>query len=96
MSKHTPGPYFVTERDTIISNDLLDPDKGTIAAVRVLGGSPEKIAETRANAHLFAAAPDMLAALEETITRLRTGAPLDAKWKQLIVDAVAKAKGGTS
>ena len=45
-----------------------------------------------ANAHLIAAAPDLLAALEELCEQVRSGGPFDTLNARA---AIAKARGGT-
>lgn len=85
----TPGPYRV---DTTTPELIIRKDNWGLARVidqEVEGGSPE------ANARLFAAAPEMLEALEFTLSRCKDGGgptlTLDVHNK--IKDAIAKARG---
>lgn len=54
-TKHTPGPWRVNEKTSLVEQD--DPLGLFVADCRMLD-------EGRANAHLIAAAPDMLDALK--------------------------------
>ncbi|MDO8534111.1 MAG: hypothetical protein Q7S17_05140 [Xanthobacteraceae bacterium] len=72
MSKHTPGPIEVVEAKTLDNSGqwhiyLAAPDGRKIAAL--WGNQTEKIA----NAHLYAAAPNMLAALRLVIKLMDDG-----------------------
>ena len=65
---HTPGPWFVStepdrDEDGSVGPNVYDCDGGVFA---VMEGEPETIAQPwrEADAHLIAAAPDLLAALE--------------------------------
>lgn len=66
MSAHTPGPWFVTSsgqpHDLVTSthDDGLDDD-----VCEVYGGNDDSDEVRAANAHLIAAAPELLAALKE-------------------------------
>jgi hypothetical protein len=59
MSTHTPGPWLVRGRGLISVNTKAD--KSIVAEVITNGTR----SETKSNARLIAAAPDMLAALQE-------------------------------
>jgi len=65
MSKHTPGPWSIGEHQKIISTgwSIRIPSDGSAIAY-VLG---ERNPELQANARLIAAAPDLLAALQELL-----------------------------
>jgi hypothetical protein len=62
-TKHTPGPWILAGESGTYAP--VAAPHGTLAAVRYLGSSPERVREEQANARLIAAAPDMLAALQE-------------------------------
>jgi hypothetical protein len=93
MSKHTPGPWFISrdERDGMSWNNHIasvpDP-KSEICAMFHDGTPNNEIGE--ANAILIAAAPDLLKALKQIVSDWEDGEPED------IVDAcaaIAKAEG---
>lgn len=78
MSKttHTPGPWHATRAREDGSRDI-GAANGANVAVVLLDGGP---AETRANALLIAAAPDLLAALKAALAALDADpltAPMD-------------------
>ena len=88
--QHTPGPWSHTSRCDIIGNGA------TIAVVRAAASSIT-IAEDSANARLIAAAPELLAELEELCEVLNSGIicriePDSAKAAKIRA-AIAKAKG---
>jgi len=112
--EHTPGPWVVKfqprKRETISYTDkywhdqwvIKGPDKkhSPVALVRVegFGMGPSK-AVREANARLIAAAPDMLAALEQAYQQLNTWMN-DDKWDdedeavmEQIWAAISKTKG---
>lgn len=97
--KHTPGPWKVSEWiHGKYSGTMIDTGKDIVANVMDLLCADERPGEKAANAHLIAAAPEMLAALREiagyphiegpglTIERARTVARA----------TIAKAEGGES
>ena len=64
MSEHTPGPYIVDE----MSDAFIIREKRTnkeLALIVRRGTSEQEWAEEEANAHMFAADPDLLAACEK-------------------------------
>ena len=83
MSKHTPGPWKASGVGTVSH-----ATRGFWIA-RLWVGFRTK--EREANARLIAAAPDMLAALED----LTVAAPNDPCWQRARA-AIAKAKGETA
>ena len=93
MSKHTPGPWHLGEvrhanitphgNDGIIRNDEHDP----VAIVNFAGYSKRT---AFANAHLIAAAPELLAACREFVGKVRSKSS-DAHMKA----AIRKAEGET-
>jgi hypothetical protein len=60
MSEHTPGLWYLTDENEIVSKDNLRGHEGVIAQVQRNGTA----AETRMNARLIAAAPEMFEALK--------------------------------
>jgi hypothetical protein len=71
MSKHTPGPWFAVKNtrywDIVLKNE---PHQVGLASVIVTPRSDryqDDDIEIEANARLIAAAPDLLAALENTL-----------------------------
>ncbi len=103
MSNHTPGPWYIDADEPEAKGIPITNGAGFIADVGTLGPSDD---EDRANARLVAAAPDLLAALEEVTTELfwMDHGPRDSDRKAfarrveelrgLARAAIAKAKGG--
>ena len=87
-SKHTPGPWTATSEAIVIASD------GYICKVAVHGKGD---AEGEANVRLIAAAPDLLAALEELLSVARQPSYYtQAEWltkHPVARAAVNKAKG---
>lgn len=106
--KHTPGPLFVKEKPLGFL-DIVSERQGPLARVDLGNCEPGfSEGEAKANATLFAAAPDLLEALKacrETLkrhydeTEERIGRPAKWKWGEngtvshLIETAIAKAEG---
>lgn len=74
MTKHTPtpGPWVVAHNWNGIT--AIQSERGTVATltkhnVDAIADGPHGIEEANANARLIAAAPDMLAALTETVEK---------------------------
>ena len=104
MSKHTPGPWAVREHWS---------DDGAFEVYPTRGGAPsygqwsalaevpeygkEDSPEAEANAHLIAAAPDLLEALQEIVNAADGDGwnQLDAGLKKARA-AIAKATGGAA
>ena len=70
MNKHTPGPWSVVQHDHAICVQTESPNKTQFGASRyaAIGGfdrnDQDQLQEALANAHLIAAAPDLLEALQ--------------------------------
>jgi hypothetical protein len=67
MAEHTPGPYFGMREGNLISICAGDPTVRANRVINYLGfcySDIESESEQIANAHLFMAAPDLLAACE--------------------------------
>lgn len=96
-TQHTPGPWTMSdEYGSFIGNgekeafeNHLD-SKGTVCAVSFLGSY--RLNETRANAHLIAAAPKMLEALKAVRKWIGTHPAYD-NIQTKINDAIAQAEG---
>lgn len=63
QSKHTPGPWILRPDDP---EKVRDSDSAH--GIAVMSGGSRSIAEREANAHLIAAAPDLLHALDSLLT----------------------------
>jgi hypothetical protein len=105
MSAHTPGPWIaVREAALDYRHHQIDTEDGQSCVAVVAGGGPVRaidVAEEIANAHLIAAAPDLLAACEAVAKSLDhpdgTGwyeATLSHADVAAIRGAIAKARGG--
>ena len=111
-TKHTPGPWVAQVRNTIIPDCITaditpngDEYRGDVARLQScehIDGITQD--EMRANAHLIAAAPDLLEALEEVLDGLGflsggdhelEGYGIDEARGAEIRAAIAKAKGQT-
>lgn len=102
MSKHTPGPWTKAERlhgpwwHISAETSGLVPGQGRQAVACVHGESKrgaKAYAEMfEANAHLIAAAPELLVALELAREALLIWAPKDIRMAQ-IDHAISKARG---
>jgi hypothetical protein len=65
-AKHTPGPFFSRPRsDGIAGNVICPADDPSALAVAIVPFNLRHRCEVEANTALFAAAPEMLAALQE-------------------------------
>ena len=92
MSKHTPGPWHLEEReyagvmwDAIVRNHENDP----VASVGMAGYTK---ATGQANARLIAAAPEMLEALKATVVNVDT-LRFTLPSIDRVLAAIAKAEG---
>jgi hypothetical protein len=101
MSKHTPGPWRTDDADTTTTfpREVWDVAKSGKVCVCFQWFFPDNGNETRANAHLIAAAPDLLAALEaispllpRSLTTVAHGDPSWTEAIRKVEDAIAKAK----
>jgi len=91
MSKHTPGPWEileVTPDDWQINSDLRDD---CLVQMTPTIGHEHLSDEDKANARLIAAAPDMLAALEQVSRMWRV--LRDEGMLNMVEEAIAKAQG---
>lgn len=107
MAQHTPGPYFVgaqndalfivAGREPARSNDYPWHDAPRVALAKVFGPSEGDCIpiDAMANAQLFAAAPELLRALEALRNHL-SGTPNPSALLVLLAEAditIAKARG---
>jgi hypothetical protein len=89
---HTPGPWVVKEQGNADDYALLVNNEKWVISIRQNGEilPPEQ----NANAHLIAAAPDMLAAMKEFVARVEAGEVRSkrtyAQFKAIIAKAEAK------
>lgn len=96
--KHTPGPWEVRRGSDGYIRQVVGP-KGRIVS-RWNGLAAPTSNEGEANALLIAAAPDLLACLEQMVERHEALGRPDDGWDGLYIDeakaAIAKAKGETA
>ena len=87
MNKHTPGPW---DFDSFALREEIRAENNPLIAIvcSVHCDSPE---QTKANAHLIAAAPDLLFALEKVYTDMNDDMPV--RLRKVCYEAIAKAKG---
>ena len=87
--KHTPGPWFRSGCDGC--GDLwIETDKTPIASARSQGPTEELRAETKANAKLIAASPDLLAALVLCVEDYEDGLQDTDAWQMLHIGKVER------
>jgi len=87
-NQHTPGPWAVSPYMNITSRN------GTVAKTEQMPGNDE--AERKANAHLIAAAPDLLSALREMMSVFQDHEQYDEESAEVVSiarAAIAKAEG---
>ena len=91
MSKHTPGPWFVTEGGQYIEASRYEHGGRQIVG-KPQGDNPE---QWNANARLIAAAPELLEALQSVVAWM--DAPDESAFSDTQLDcvraAIAKATG---
>ena len=102
-AKHTPGPWRVDIDRAIVADSQARGIWRTVVADLGLPTSPNGAQEREANAHLIAAAPDLLEALEELVVtadnmrawieRQAAATPEDHAAIARARAAIAKAKG---
>ena len=104
QTKHTAGPWVVKNCDDVA--EMIDVEGFGIYAVSDLDQSlaaeecpsaicfmNENWGEFQANAHLIAAAPDMLEALKLALKHFRHPTSAETEARAVIVSAIAKAEG---
>ena len=87
MSQHTPGPWSLRGR-TIRGPHPKDPKGRTRIVANAVWDRGTYVDEAEANAHLIAAAPELLEALE-----IALDCAGDAWWAEKAEAAIEKAKG---
>lgn len=95
QAKHTPGPWFIRKANPG-NCDLYQEGYGAIADFMVDGPNEKMDAEAVANAHLCAAAPDLLEALIRATNLLRQSGYEAGVYNSAIDQAdaaIAKAEG---
>ena len=97
MSKHTPGPWEIKRHFDPGYKFISAPKHSGLAQVVWCMEDEDRSPACEANAHLIAAAPDLLEALEELVDLfggLVSGEyPPDGFTTQPARDAIAKARG---
>ncbi len=93
-AQHTPGPWSIVpygDGDSLVIHDARGDWRVCFMATPGKLGSIERI---EANAHLIAAAPDLLAVLQDAVANnmLVEG----SNWWGRVFAAIAKATGGAS
>lgn len=79
MKTYTPGPWQVIDNRDMNGNYWIGTDAWTShAEVRMGGGEARELGDELANAKLIAAAPDLLASLQEIVREW--GRPNTQKW----------------
>jgi hypothetical protein len=97
MSKHTPGPWRVEAVDaegTLVYHRVMSAGYRVAGVYTIRGGRGLSREESDANAHLIAAAPEMLAALEGILNIGHTPDTWEVAHR-IGRAAIAKAKGET-
>lgn len=91
QTTHTPGPWSLrmTGWQTNPAAIYSPRRPGAVACIPARTSVP--LDEQSANARLIAAAPDLLAALEELLPMWSSG--IDEPWVERARNAIAKAKG---
>lgn len=109
MSKHTPGPWKVEEARDVQKRPVFEITSGIYSVADVLVSGPHESHDAndglaRQDAHLIAAAPDMLAELKEIFvgwgardsqqfTGLERLNPWEKERFQFLKETIAKAEG---
>lgn len=91
---HTPGPWVMGQTPFNYEDALVSADGQVIAYASWGGGSSCNLAfENEADAHLIAAAPDLLAACEALVAKSTdTTGDWSREWNAAL-SAIARAKG---
>jgi hypothetical protein len=89
---HTPGPWRVYQEHNVAYGDDSDHVVRMVHAHHPLVAATE---ESRANARLIAAAPDMLRFLETLLENVGQKRLLNPHWvRRRVAELVAQARGG--
>ena len=94
MNKHTPGPWYKSDKtDDMIQ--ITKPDEEGIIAEVWSYHHKDRVDETEANASLIAAAPDLLEALEKIYAEAGVKGGLTWDYYEMARIAIEKAKGAS-
>lgn len=95
MSNHTPGPWGINGGKTYTNEISAKSPRGKIWVIARTTGSKVGREQDNANAHLIAAAPELLAALKLALSFVPafTTADFGAEAARQIRAAIAKAEG---
>jgi hypothetical protein len=88
MSKHTPGPFWIAQNEGCFVVGADDRELAFVGTT-VRTGTTRAAEQSRANAYLFAAAPDLLDVCEELATYVDT---LPWETERRLRIAIGKAK----
>jgi len=91
MSKHTPGPWEIKRHYDPGYKFISAPKHSGLAQVVWCMEDEDRSPECEANAHLIAAAPDLLFALEKVYADMNDDMPV--RLRKVCYEAIAKAKG---
>lgn len=96
MEKHTPGPWHIRTINAFVGVGSKDRPIATIDN-KYPYNNANLVDETKANAKLIAAAPDLLEALKTAVDLLNQHDQLETQYEQesinQITDAIDKAEG---
>ncbi len=100
MIKHTPGPWLLNKNNNWKTNPFSVTVRKPGVHSTTVANIPTRMtispAEQQANAHLIAAAPEMLAALQGFQNAWIANRLVTSDEAALILAAIAKANGGQS
>ena len=100
MSKHTPGPWEIEEHYHFGYRWISGPQHSQLAQVVWCMEYEDRSPECEANAHLIAAAPELLEALEYYVEKVadlsRYGVIIETSLREKAEAAIAKAKDSQS
>jgi len=91
MSKHTPGPWEIKAHSDLCYRNISGPEHLALAQVVWRVEEEDRSPDCEANAHLIAAAPELLEALEKVYTDMNDDMPVGLR--KVCYEAIAKAKG---
>ena len=96
MSKHTPGPWEIEEHYHFGYRWISGPEHSQLAQVVWCMEDEDRSPECEANAHLIAAAPELLEALENLLKVHEGEGGTQRHAGDMARAAIAKAKGSQS
>ena len=91
MSYHTPGPWEIHPQFDSCYRDISAPNHIALARVVWRFEEEDRSPSCEANAHLIAAAPDLLKALQKVFEDMNDDMPVGLR--KVCYEAIAKAKG---